>query len=204
MKDTTPFVRSFDHDPLDRRATIVSWSGEWFMRHVRRGARGFPLLVALGALIGCAGKKAAPAPSPAVTPPTAGAARPSASVAASSDSVTVTNPSISIPAVPQGRIDRQLLTRDAILATQYTNLYDVIFALRGNWLRGRTAESIQGKSATVQIYLDNQRLAGGADELRSIASTNISTVRYYDPIQASARWGMDHGAGAIYILTSKR
>ena len=112
-------------------------------------------------------------------------------------------PSISLPKPPKVRADRQLLTRDAILATQYTNMYDVILALRGNWLRSRAAESIQGRSSTVQVYLDNQHLTG-ADELRAIAPTNVETVRYYDPIQASSRWGMDHGAGAIYILTAKR
>lgn len=177
------------------------------MLRSHHGARLVTSLVALGALTACAGKKADPAPAPtpsvASTPPAGAvptAAPPSVTASTGTDA---TGPSISLPKPPKVRADRQLLTRDAILATQYTNMYDVILALRGNWLRSRAAESIQGKSSTVQVYLDNQHLSG-ADELRSIAPTNIETVRYYDPIQASSRWGMDHGAGAIYILTAKR
>ena len=161
-------------------------------------------LVALSALTACAGKKADPAPAPT---PSISSAPPASAVPASPGTSAPggpdgAGPSISLPKMPKVRADRQLLTRDAILATQYTNMYDVILALRGNWLRTRAAETVQGRNSTVQVYLDNQHLTG-ADELRSIAPTNIETVRYYDPIQASSRWGMDHGAGAIYILTAK-
>lgn len=100
------------------------------------------------------------------------------------------------------RRDRQVLTRDEIRATQYTNAYDVILALRGNWLRSRTAESVSGKSSTVQVYLDTQRLTG-VDELKTMMPTNIASIRFMDPLQASARYGMDHGAGAILVTTAK-
>ena len=33
---------------------------------------------------------------------------------------------------------------------------------------------------------------------------NILTVRVFDPMQVSARWGMDHGAGALLVTTTKR
>lgn len=108
----------------------------------------------------------------------------------------------SAPAPSRNR-DRTTLSREEILATQYTNLYDVILSLRGNWLRQRTAETINGKSSMVQVYLDTQRLSG-VDELRTMQSSNIESVKFFDPIQASARWGMDHGAGAIFIVTAKR
>ncbi len=101
------------------------------------------------------------------------------------------------------RTDRQSLTRDEILATEYTNMYDVLLALRGNWMRTRTSESFFGKSSALQVYLDTQRLPG-VEELRTLSPRNIESVRYLDPIQASARWGMDHGAGAILITTAKR
>ncbi len=176
--------------------------------------RALAISLALGGLTACGGTNPTPtptpnpAPSPAVSATAPGAATPVAAVPTVSATPAVAvaepaGPAITLPKGPKPRTDRQLLSRDAILATQYTNMYDVILALRGTWLRSRGAESIQGKSATVQIYLDNQRL-NGADELKTIAPTNIETVRYYDPIQASARWGMDHGAGAIYILSAKR
>jgi hypothetical protein len=82
-------------------------------------------------------------------------------------------------------------------------MYDVVRALRGNWVRSRTAESF-GKSSVVQVYLDMQRQTGGLDELRQLAPVNVDLVRFMDPIQASARFGLDHGAGAILITTAKR
>lgn len=179
------------------------------MSRSHHGARLITSFIALGALTACAGKKADPAPAPT---PSIGSAPPASTMPASTMPASPATPaaggpagagpSISLPKPPKARVDRQLLTRDAIMATQYTNMYDVILALRGNWLRTRTAETVQGRNSTVQVYLDNQHLTG-ADELRSIAPTNIETVRFYDPIQASSRWGMDHGAGAIYILTKK-
>jgi hypothetical protein len=147
----------------------------------RRLRRVIPALLSVS-LAACAGKPAAPAPGPAVA----------------------TAPSVSPPAAKRVRIDQQLITRDVIRSTQYTNMYDVVLALRSNWLRVRPAESIQGQSPSIQVYLDNQRLAGGADELRQLSPTNIESVRYFDPITASARWGMDHGAGALYVTTAKR
>jgi hypothetical protein len=98
--------------------------------------------------------------------------------------------------------DRQLLTKDEIRATQYTNLYDVVQALRGNWVRTRAADSF-GKSSVVQVYLDAQRL-NGLEDLRTMSPLNVESVRFFDPIQATARWGMDHGSGAIFVRTAKR
>ena len=100
------------------------------------------------------------------------------------------------------RQDQQLITRDVIVGTEYTNLFDVIQALRSNWLRPKTAGDF-GKSDVLQVYLDNQRV-GGMEELRNIAPLSVLSVRYFDPIQASARWGLGHNGGAIYVLTQKK
>ena len=99
-------------------------------------------------------------------------------------------------------IDQQLITQDVIRGTQYTNMYDVVQALRGTWIRTRPSDSFQ-KASVVQVYLDTQRV-GGPDELRTLTPLSVESVRYYDPIAASARWGMDHGAGVIYVVTAKR
>jgi hypothetical protein len=176
---------------------------EFPVRPFSRALPVVPLLTCLS-LVACGGKPVAPAPSPAPSPAVASAPTSASSgvtpapipPAASAPGVTV--------ATRKVRIDQQLITRDVILSTQYTNMYDVVRALRGTWMRTRPAESIQGQSASLQVYLDNQRLAGGVEELRSMSPTNIESVRFYDPIQASARWGMDHGAGALFILTAKK
>jgi hypothetical protein len=153
----------------------------------------------------CAGKKADPAPAPQVA--ASGSTRAATDTAAPgvkiTDSTAVAQTYVALPNAPKRRDDRQLLLRDAILETQYTNMYDVVQALRGNWLRVRANASVNGAPSVLQVYLDNQRLSG-VDELKSLAPTNIESVRFYDPVQASARWGLDHNAGALYLLTSKR
>lgn len=150
----------------------------------------------LAALGGCA--------SHAPTPATAPSGAPAAAVAKADSATTPATPALLRGSTNAGRRrDQQLLTREDILATQYTNLYDVVRALRGNWLRIRSADSFE-KSQVLQVYLDNQRLAGGADELKLMAPTNIESIRYLDPVQASSRWGLDHGMGAILVTTSKR
>jgi hypothetical protein len=104
-------------------------------------------------------------------------------------------------AAARPRQDQQLITRDVILGTQYTNLFDVVQAMRPNWLRSRGAND-SAKADVLQVYLDNQRV-GGVAELRNLAPTQVQSVRYYDPIQASARWGLGHSAGVIFVLTAK-
>ena len=156
-----------------------------------------PLVVALTltSLAACSSGKPATAPTPA----------PDAATATVAGAAPAAAPAViqgSAPSPGRNR-DRSTLSRDEIRATQYTNLYDVIATLRGNWVRNRSAESINGKSSSVQVYLDTQRLSG-VDELRTMMSANIESVRYFDPIAASARWGMDHGAGAIMVTTAKK
>ena len=126
-------------------------------------------------------------------------------VACASSSTTPTTGAAPAPKPDAGgrpRQDQQLITRDVIVGTEYTNLFDVIQALRSNWLQVKAASGFS-KGATLQVYLDNQRI-GGVEELRRIAPSSVLSVRFYDPIAAAARWGMDHGAGAIYVLTSNK
>lgn len=89
-----------------------------------------------------------------------------------------------------------------ILGTQYTNLYEVVQALRSNWLRVRTSTNATGKADALIVYLDNQRL-GGPEEMRRIVPSSVASVRYFDSIAASARWGLDHGGGAIYVVSAR-
>lgn len=158
---------------------------------------------ALVALSGCASGAAT---TPSATAPVSTTAAPSPAprpgAADSVDPVTNTVLRGSAPGARAARPDRQLLTRDEIRSTQFTNAFEVIRALRGNWLRIRSADSF-GKSSVLQVYLDMQRLNGGVEELRLMQPANIATIRFMDPIQASARWGMDHGAGAIVVTTAK-
>ena len=159
-------------------------------------------IATLIALSACASGGAATPPATTPVGP-AVATSPAPRVAADSvDPVTNTVLRGTAPGTRAARPDRQLLTRDEIRSTQFTNAFEVVRALRGNWLRVRSADSF-GKSSVLQVYLDMQRLNGGVEELRLMQPANIASIRFMDPVQASARWGMDHGAGAILVTTAR-
>lgn len=99
-----------------------------------------------------------------------------------------------------GRSDR--ISREDIGDTAYPDLYELILARRGTWLRNRGPDSLGGRSSVLQVYRDNVRL-GGVEALRTIHPMEIDYVRFYDPVQASSRWGFDHGAGVIFVATRR-
>jgi hypothetical protein len=101
-------------------------------------------------------------------------------------------------AMPQGRSD--LLVEEQIRANSYATVYDAIVALRPNWLRTRGQDSFNAPSQ-IQVYIDNVRV-GGIPNLQAISAISAYYVQWYDGIEASARWGLGHGSGAIYVSTT--
>jgi hypothetical protein len=99
---------------------------------------------------------------------------------------------------PQGRSD--LLVEDQIRGQSYSTVYDVIVALRPNWLRTRGTDSFNTPTQ-IQVYVDNMRV-GGIATLQQIPTVSTYYVQWYDGLEASARWGLGHGAGAIYVSTA--
>jgi len=95
------------------------------------------------------------------------------------------------------RGDRNTITKEQLTKNHYTTVYDAVESLRGNWLQTRGTDSFQSPSQ-VKVYLDNT-MFGGVESMRNISTNTISFVRYFDGVSATARWGLDHGAGVIYI-----
>src|SRR5262249_44341290 len=93
--------------------------------------------------------------------------------------------------------DRSVITREEMDRGHYATLYDAISALRRNWLQTRGADSFNNPSQ-VKVYLDNVML-GGTDNLRNLAPMSVTSIKYYDGIAATTRWGTDHGAGVIVV-----
>jgi len=94
---------------------------------------------------------------------------------------------------------RDFLTRDQVLTASSGNVYDAILALRTNWLTPRGVDSFNAPGQ-VQAYVDNVRL-DGVESLRAVHVNDVESVRYFDGTEATARWGLDHGHGAIYVST---
>lgn len=96
-------------------------------------------------------------------------------------------------------VDRNLLVQDQFADRGFHSAYDVVESMRSNWLTSRGPNSFQTPTE-VQVYLDGVRM-GGVETLRTIDVRPVTYIRYFDGIAATARWGLDHGAGAIYVST---
>lgn len=95
--------------------------------------------------------------------------------------------------------DPSLITRDEIQTHQFTTAYDAVKGLRGTWLNVHGSESIRYPLA-IQLYLDNVHI-GDVSALPTISTVDIQFIRFYRGQEASSRWGVDHGAGVIFIVT---
>jgi len=96
--------------------------------------------------------------------------------------------------------DREVLTQEDLVEHGFANAYEAIEALRPIWLQPRGPNTLLGTPTEVVVYLNDNRL-GGVSTLSQVTTPAIVTIRHFDGRQASARWGLNHGAGAIVIST---
>jgi hypothetical protein len=96
-------------------------------------------------------------------------------------------------------VDAEQLTREEMLNEHFTNVYDAVAALRSAWLTVRGTDSFT-QTSQVWVYFDGNRL-GGVDEMRSVVVSSVASVRHYNGVDATMRWGVGHNAGAIQILS---
>ena len=99
--------------------------------------------------------------------------------------------------VSAARVD--VITAAEVDAATHADAYSLVHALRPQWLRVRGTTSF-AHPETIKVYLDGS-LLGDVSQLRQIATHTITSLRYLDGLQATQRWGLDHGAGAIIIST---
>jgi hypothetical protein len=97
--------------------------------------------------------------------------------------------------------DYKVITEEEIRAAGYTDAFRIVQSLRPQWLRSRGVTSLTQRE-TIKVYLDGS-LLGGPDQLQQITAASISSVRFYDAIEATQRWGLDHGQGAIVVSTRR-
>jgi hypothetical protein len=84
---------------------------------------------------------------------------------------------------------------------QYSNLYDLVEHLRPRWLRSQGPDTFVGEQGQVQVHM-NGNLLGGVDQLRRISPVAVTSIDWLPPIDAAARYGLNHSHGAIIISTT--
>lgn len=101
----------------------------------------------------------------------------------------------------QARPNRTVLTTDEIRASHYTDAFSLVQALRPDWLSTRGQGSLTLREE-VKVYLDGMKM-GGPEYLKQITTESISLLRYINGLDATQRWGLDHGNGVIEVSTRR-
>jgi hypothetical protein len=96
-----------------------------------------------------------------------------------------------------------LITRDEIDKQHWANAYELVIALRPNWLHPRGPDTVVGTPVQLQVHINGVR-AGTISVLNETDVTNLVYVEYIDPIAATARWGLGYGHGAIDLSTKPK
>lgn len=100
---------------------------------------------------------------------------------------------------PRSGGDANTITREQIEESSFTNAYDLVRALRGNWLRKRGTASINNDGDVI-VYLDRTRY-GGPTSLREINTSDVERITHLSAREASSRYGLDHVYGAVLVET---
>jgi hypothetical protein len=96
---------------------------------------------------------------------------------------------------------RNTITAEEIHSVNRTSLYDVVQALRPEFLRGRGQQTLGNASSTeVVVYLDGVR-AGGPEMLQRLTPDSAIEIRYLDARDATTLYGTGHTSGAILVKT---
>jgi hypothetical protein len=96
--------------------------------------------------------------------------------------------------------DRNFITTEELRASGRADAYAAVEALRPLWLRSPGPSSIALGRQSVQVYLDGS-LMGELGQLRQIPTHSVSSMRFIDGPDATQRWGLNHGMGAIVVAT---
>ena len=94
---------------------------------------------------------------------------------------------------------RNVLTPESWTLDPRGDAHAMLARIRPNWLRARDLDRGVVPSI-VQVYLNGSRM-GGVETLRQIQTSGIARIEYMSGIDATVRFGTNHGAGAILVTT---
>lgn len=96
--------------------------------------------------------------------------------------------------------NRNVITRQQMIEVNANDLYEAVQKLRPSWLTSRGPVSITDMTPTVaSVYMMGNQV-GDIEYLRSLRPDDVREVRYYEPGEASARFGMGHPRGVIQVI----
>ena len=85
--------------------------------------------------------------------------------------------------------------------SSFLSAHNAIEQLRPTWLRPRAAPTLGTPTFYPVVFVDGMRW-GQLDELRSLGVSEVLTMEYMSPNDATTRFGIGHTSGAILVTTS--
>jgi hypothetical protein len=117
-------------------------------------------------------------------------------------------PHVAKARAPQSTAHRPITVEEIERSGVNGSVYELVSTLRRNWLNFRgfntisegpsSASAVVSEEPNLVVYLDNARL-GTTAELRNLPVAGVIGVRYFDPAEATYRWGAGHQHGAIQV-----
>ena len=99
--------------------------------------------------------------------------------------------------------NRNMITADEIAQSNAATAYDAVKRLRPEFLRTRGVTPAHGMQApTPVVYLDGS-LYGPLGTLSNITASSILSIEYLNAMDATQRYGINHDAGAILVVTRR-
>ncbi|HEY0151666.1 MAG TPA: hypothetical protein VGB92_06705 [Longimicrobium sp.] len=126
-------------------------------------------------------------------------AAPSAGAPATVSAPPAAAPAAAAPAARAPRRDRNKITEEELTGGTEVDAYAFIQKTRPQWLRVRGQASLS-LSEQVWVYRYGAKI-GGVGALRNVALSEVREIQYLDGSAATARFGADHGSGAILLIT---
>jgi hypothetical protein len=100
---------------------------------------------------------------------------------------------------------RNLITEEEVRASTSTNVYELLQALRPQWLRVRGDNAhaeVNVETAGIRVYVE-RGYVGDLNALRQIATTEVTSVEFMDAATATYRLGQGNPLGAIVVHTGR-
>jgi hypothetical protein len=95
--------------------------------------------------------------------------------------------------------DRNVITESEIMSLPSVSLYDLIQKTRPDFLRSRGKSSFSNTDTEYPVVFVDGRMYGDMSSLRTLVSSQVSMVRYYDALNAQAKFGVIKASGVIEV-----
>lgn len=98
---------------------------------------------------------------------------------------------------------RNLVTHEELAETNSRYVYEALERLQPSWLSSRGPASMsnvrENSEAVASVYVNGSRM-GDIEFLRQYAVIDVHEIRFYEPGEAGARFGMGNPRGVIEII----